>query len=397
MADHRDVPGRRARTRRRMRVVAAPTALLVVLGAGCATSSSTSPTTTVAGPTTSAPPPSAFTGVLVPTALPAGVTALGAVACPTAARCIGVGRASSGTGAAVTTADGGRSWTVRTVPAGVTVLSSVSCADGRRCAAAGQSGQTGTVVSTTDGGATWGAATLPPGVTDVEALSCRPDLRCTAVAVLSGHLTALVSGSATGVTWGATWPAAGPLPAGMTSAPGLACTDGRRCWAVGWSATDTAHAAGAGARTTDGGDTWTALTLPTGLGPLDGIWCGGADGGPAATGAPVSCLAAGTSATGIDAARTGRGVLVATTDGGGTWVGDPVPASVAALRAVTCDGGPCLAVGTTVASSAPATTKRPCGSNRQTFSGRSACHWVTTWACLTSSMVNCPSSSVIGH
>ncbi len=79
MADHRDVPGRRARTLRRMRVVAAPTALLVVLGAGCATSASTAPTTTVAGPTTSAPPPSAFTGVLVPTALPAGVAALGAV------------------------------------------------------------------------------------------------------------------------------------------------------------------------------------------------------------------------------------------------------------------------------------------------------------------------------
>ena len=66
--------------------------------------------------------------------------------------------------------------------------------------------------------------------------------------------------------------------------------------------------------------------------------------------ATLVCAAVGTTATITGAARTGRGVLAVTIDGGTTWEPVAVPASVADLRSVTCAAGPCVAVGTTVAS-----------------------------------------------
>ena len=58
----------------------------------------------------------------------------------------------------------------------------------------------------------------------------------------------------------------------------------------------------------------------------------------------------GTTATTLNGARTGHGVIITTTDGGSTWTAQRVPKTAAAFTAVSCPvAGSCVAVGTTLA------------------------------------------------
>ena len=72
-----------------------------------------------------------------------GVTHLDAIACATPSSCLAVGSnlvGSSTEGVAVSTADGGHTWsTVSTLPEGVTQLKSVSCPTASSCMVVGSS------------------------------------------------------------------------------------------------------------------------------------------------------------------------------------------------------------------------------------------------------------------
>jgi hypothetical protein len=357
-------------------------------------------------------PPSTFgadspwLGTLTPVALPAPVNALAAVDCVSASRCWAVGT-TLGTGGApngaavVGTTDGGSTWISQTVPASVGFLSGVACSSASRCTAVGQAAPTtngqGAIVTTADGGAAWTVVPTPPGLLDLTAVTCQRNGRCVAVGNTATGSLALVSADG-----GTAWSQAGALPAPVTGATGVSCADALRCWVTGHNVANLDTVLGTLAVTVDGGTTWTLVSIPPGIGNLSGVAClagpttgsgafpttttvapatttttappeaaNGAGSTAATTMAPttttppptttapvigapgVRCTVVGTTATSLDAARTGHGVIITTANGGATWTNQPVTARSASLADVSCVAvGTCVAVGSTVAATA---------------------------------------------
>ena len=337
-------------TRRMLAVLAAAVALGATAACGGSTGSGSSGPAT--GPPTSRGP---WLGALVTTTLPAPVQTLRAVACVTAQRCWAVGSTlatptTPAGPALVATTDGGATWAVLTLPPTVGYLSGVACTSARSCTAVGQVGVTGVgpgAVLTTTNGTSWALQVVPAGTTDVTAVDCPTGGRCTALGVVSGVVTTLVPGHA------GTWVATGRLPASASVATALSCTDATHCWATAAQSVDVGHAIGVIDVTSDGGTTWASQHVPVGTGALQGIDCTpGTDTTEAAAGGGASCTAVGTTATVLGGARTGRGVVLTSANGGGRWTAAPVTATSADLLGVSCTAGPCVAVGTT-ATTAP--------------------------------------------
>ena len=333
-------------------------AVLALLGtAACGPGPAASP----GGATpTPAPPLSPFQGSLTTVALPAGIQALRGVDCPSATRCWAVGTSvgtarSPASGAVLTTTTGGASWTVQQIPASIGHLAAIACPTTRSCTAVGQTGTdatgTGAVLTTDTAGASWALQSVPVGTTDVTAVACPSAGTCAALADVAGVVTTLAAGAP-----GAPWVARGALATTVATATGLTCTDARDCWATTLSPVDVGHVGGGIAATADGGATWTAQTVPAATGALEGIDCAPpASGGPSTTTtatptAHVDCTAVGTTSTATGAPRTGQGLVLTTTTGGASWTHVDVTVTSAALLAVSCGAGPCVAVGSTVAS-----------------------------------------------
>jgi len=344
-------------THRHLVPTVALVALLVTAGCG------SSPSATQSGSGTSAsttPQLGPWQGAFATAAPPTGVQLLRSVACPTATRCWAVGTTvatatTPSTAAMVTTSTGGATWSIQTLPATVGFLTGIACSSVRNCAAVGQVGTggvgPGAVVSTVNGGATWQLQPVPAGTTDVTAVTCTTGAHCTALADIAGRVTALTTVGVAGP-----WVAGGALPPTVSTGFSLSCTDAHDCWAVGTSPVDVGHTAGVVVTTADGGTTWALQTVPPGTGALQGIACtppAPSTSSTTATTQPATatnCTAVGTTATDISAGRSGQGVVLTTTTGGSTWVSDPVTPTSADLLGVSCGAGPCVAVGTTVAS-----------------------------------------------
>ena len=344
-------------------------------------------------------PPSTFgagspwLGSFASVALPAPVNSLTDLDCVNPMRCWAVGStvgvAGAPNGAAIiTTADGGIRWSAQVIPPTVGYLSAIACSDSRLCTAVGQADQTSdgqsVIIVTTDGGEVWTQAQIPPGVLDATAVACQPDHRCLAVGSTATGGVALVSASG-----GSTWTMEGALPSNITGANDISCSNDQTCWVVAQTAIDPDHVAGAVAVTTDGGSSWTTEVVPAGVGILNGVSCltgqpagtgslptastapaptgaGGANPSSSATSttaassattttpvgvAGITCTVVGTTATSLDAERSGQGVILTTGNGGATWT-DQTLATAASLMDVSCTGiGSCVAVGTSVSSS----------------------------------------------
>jgi photosystem II stability/assembly factor-like uncharacterized protein len=140
------------------------------------------------------------------------------------------------------TADGGRTWSAAALPAGVGPLHALACPTPARCLAVGTSSPNlagitpahSVAVSSTDGGRTWSAAGAPPGIGDAVAVACPTTRRCTAVgtAWTGTAPPAPVGAVATTNDGGATW----REPAGPRLATGLvavACPTATDCVAGG--------------------------------------------------------------------------------------------------------------------------------------------------------------------
>ena len=357
---------------------------------GACTSGTTAPNPPTASTVAAGSP---WIGNFVPAALPAPVNALTDVACASSFRCWAVGSTTGGSGAPngaalVTTADGGASWTTQTIPSTVAYLSAIACSDQRRCIAVGQAAQSpngqAASIATSDGGTSWTPLEAPAGILDLTAVTCRPDRRCVAVGTTAEGSTALMATlPASG------WTEQGPLPTGISGATAISCTDDRTCWVTGRSPIDADHVKGTVAVSADGGATWALEVMPTGLGSLNGVSClpGPTTGSgalpapsgpiaappiaappttsppttspPTSTTAPAPiigvagarCTVVGTSATVLNSARAGHGILLTTDNGGATWKNRPVPETTAALTDISCTGlATCVAVGSTVAS-----------------------------------------------
>ena len=345
---------------RRLHHRLAPLAVLAVVVITAACTSGTSGTSGSTSPTPSQPL-APWVGTFIGVTVPAGVHSLQDVTCPTASRCWAVGSTLASAkdpsiAAVVASGNGGRSWVVQVVPAGVTYLTDIACTGVHTCIAVGQAGTAGdgpgAVISTTNGGVTWTLQTVPAGTSDVTAVACTAGGRCTALADIAGRVTTLTPA---GAGAGGAWVAGGALPATVSAATAESCTDAAHCWATGISPVDVGHAVGAVAATADSGATWALQTVPSGTGALQGISCTQLAGsGSSTTTSPptstVACTAVGTTATSFGGNRTGQGIVLTTSNGGTAWVSAVVTSTSADLLAVSCGAGPCVAVGTTVAS-----------------------------------------------
>lgn len=273
---------------------------------------------------------------------PSGTGQLDAVSCATAKRCWAVGVAGpnaappGGATVIVATKDGGTTWEAEHVTGGSTPqLSGVSCPTPTQCMAVGTTGASlpgsGVVVVTADAGAMWAPASAPSTALTVISVSCASAANCTAI-VSQGT----VIWAAHSADFGQSWQQEGNLPASFVAGNDLFCM-GDTCLVPGYIPTGDGHGGGALALSTDGGQTWTQASTPSGIGVLRSASCT----------SPASCLAAGTTTTTVSDVVPAKGQLLASTDGGHTWVSATSPAAVDDVYAIACPSAQqCAIVGT---------------------------------------------------
>ena len=263
------------------------------------------------------------------------------VSCPTSSDCWAVGLALDSSdddaGVVLATTNMGFSWTVQIAPIGNQAanenFTGVSCPTATDCSTTEYSRNfdfafdSGGVLATTNAGSTWVPQSLPAdSATDnLSSVSCATTSDCWAVGDTSsdsGTVFATVNG---GATWNPqTLPAALPIPASVS------CPTSSECWVVG----DTLSGSAAMAGTTDGGATWESVSIPSGITNLNDVSCLNGS----------NCWAVGFT---LDTtADEDFGTVLATTDGGTTWVPETVPSQIEGLFGISCPtSSDCWAVG----------------------------------------------------
>ena len=125
------------------------------------------------------------------------------------------------------------------------------------------------------------------------------------------------------------------LPPPVNSLGALDCVDSARCWAVGATvgAAGTPNGAAVVA-TSDGGGTWSVQPVPATVAYLSGISCSDLR----------HCTAVGQAGQ----TANGQGAIITTANGGATWQAAAVPVGVLDVTAVACQADRrCLATGST--------------------------------------------------
>lgn len=206
-------------------------------------------------------------------------------------------------------------WVARSVPAGVGLLQAVACPSPTTCLAVGGAGfgqGPGWIVASRDGGRSWQLLDTSAQVS-LAAIACPSATVCTAVgggADSSGQ--GFVPGALVTTDGGQRW-SAETLPSSLGLVSGVACPSTTTCVAVGSSL----------ARTVDGGASWTVEGLPSGLSYVDAVTC------PSTT----VCMVAG-SGPGPGASSPAMDAL--STDAGATWSSAVVAGGTSGLGPVSC-------------------------------------------------------------
>lgn len=188
---------------------------------------------------------------------------------------------------------------------------SLSCVSASTCALLGLDSASATFLTTSDGGRAWSSQSVPidlasaqsgpsllPPTTGFVELDCVPAGDCTAVARLEGASGAF---SLTTSDGGQTW-TQGTLPTGLLP-DALACTSGGDCVVTGFDGTP---ADGDAAYSSDGGTTWTGATLPAGA-VMDSL-------SPS-----VACSGSGFCITSSFGGSPSGSTVRTSSDGGSTW------------------------------------------------------------------------------
>jgi photosystem II stability/assembly factor-like uncharacterized protein len=331
--------------------------------------------------------------------------------CPSVETCFAADLSSPGTAglsAVEVTHDGGRTWTSSELPVALRGLAGpsagqtrIACPTASTCAVLGLSGSVScsdansctvhspaaTFEETTDGGASWRVRAGPAGLSGlgVSAMVCPSTSSCLAAA--DGYGAAAIFVTSDG---GQTW-VRGQMPADFVSHT-LQCPSTENCVVTGfYQSPDRSGTMPEAAvlHTTDGGRTWTAASLPSGLGPIGEVSCetatdcvatfatadgnlstvlASSDGGASwssvrASGLPdgvvlsitctgaAQCRAAGVtdaqvSAQGMTISAGATPWFASTTDGGQTWQSTTVPDGVSVVASVSCPSAArCYALG----------------------------------------------------
>ena len=272
-----------------------------------------------------------------------------------------VGADSCGSSAIVRTTDGA-TWTAAQVPAGVggpgLGLRAVSFVDQNHGWAVGSKDNGGysplaLALSTNDGGATWSASHIPDGVGVLVGVHFISATKGWVVGLYSGSLTSLILATSDG---GQSWTSL-TLPAGVFNLDGVWFVDSMHGWVTG--------SEGHILFTSDGGASWTSQAIPADSSPygvdladsMNGwaagysttlqtgqVWTTG-DGGTtwtahtvaSASGLDAVSFANTTSGwvAGVTGGATSAGVIAASTNAGATWVTQAIPSGVSALTGVS--------------------------------------------------------------
>ena len=216
-------------------------------------------------------------------------------------------------------------WTSDAVPSGLSSLNGIACPTATSCYAVGTSTSgAGAIVATTASGGTWALHSLGPGA-DLYGIACPTATSCYAVGTSTSGDGVVIATTDSWTTW-----TAQPVPSSVTKIYGMACPATADCYAVGSGSNG-----GVVLATTDSGTTWTSETVPSGGSAppsFAGLACASTTTcwavGPYPIGSPVSVA------------------VIATTNGGKTWVFQSPPAATGSLASIACaSSADCLAVG----------------------------------------------------
>jgi hypothetical protein len=288
------------------------------------TTTTTVPAALVSGPSQTKAPVFAISG-----GQQKGYGNFNALTCATTTLCVAVGADDQGNGVASTSSNGGTSWTNAAMPVGTPVLDAVACGDSAHCIAVGQ----GAVAVTTNDGANWSLHPLATANTTLIGADCLSTSVCVATGLTENVTGPYVGSVERSTDGGDTWQAAS-VPPGTEGIGAVACPTSTNCIAVGDSLL-VSH---------DGGATWTATTAPKGISQLRTISCSTA----------TQCVAIGPNPQGVFNPNVPADA-VETTDGGNTWTNLTLPAATGSLAQISCSGTECVAGGlsTTAGGAAP--------------------------------------------
>lgn len=232
-------------------------------------------------------------GALSTVTIPVPSTVLSSIACLNASTCYAVGTNNSST-AVLLAVSGTTATSALPTVSGFTMaaLNSVECSNSNNCLAVGNGttvpttgtpGPTSVVLATT--GSNWSSSTVPAGVVRAQAVACDPysgaNPPICVTAVQTTQPTIMTSPDD-----GATWTVATSFPTGVTSVGPLACTGPSNCVAAVQTMGTSGTTAGT-ASTTDGANWALDTGWPSDLASITGLVC------PSAS----SCIASGVNST----------------------------------------------------------------------------------------------------
>jgi hypothetical protein len=253
---------------------------------------------------------------------PSTMTRIEGVACTTSA-CIAVGYSSSGGSAAVST--NGTTWTNSALPAGVSALTNIVCPSGATtptCIAIGAgTSSNGVLLTATISGSTvtWTKDTTPTvtALTQIVCPSTTAQPICFVMGTTSSTAATIISNTGSGSP-GTTWTAYSGVT--MASLSQVVCNTTTTCWAIG--KTSSAPSIISISSVSGTTVTWKAYTA-SGFTPtaFNSIACGSSG---------SHCWASGTAST---------GPILVYISSGTTWKADTgVPSTATTVNSVTCPG-----------------------------------------------------------
>jgi len=130
-----------------------------------------------------------------------GSPELGTISCSSQSACDAAGSNSSDTAHVVlATANGGKSWTTKSLPAALDEVTGIACGSAKRCIVVGEVEVTSTssnkaIFATTNGGSSWTKQSLPSGTDSISGAWCSAKAYCLA----SGAYLTSSKGTITGV------------------------------------------------------------------------------------------------------------------------------------------------------------------------------------------------------
>lgn len=285
------------------------------------------------------------TAALLPTTPGGGAPSV--VACPAPTQCVAGGTNHDGEAVVTSAAERAGTWRWTgwdaVAPGHAAAVLGAACPTTSACVAVGDEGTGALAVLGRRSALGWSwtlkatFAPSPGGVVRLVAVACPSPTQCVAVGVNSQaqSVATWVSISASGWRW-ATLQVLPGAPSSADSAAAIACASRAVCWIVGTDAAGQGVVVEATAQASG----WT-FSAPEQLDP-DGA------GGTTLTGvgcpSPSTCL-------GVGRDTAGAAVVASALRSGGTWTwgpATPVAATrAAALSAISCEPGSCVAVGTT--------------------------------------------------